>query len=81
MVEDNAFSIGNFVEFLESLEVYYVLANGGQEAIEFVAQSLAEGLLFDCIFVKLQMQLECGYQVAKEIRATEMCFELNQGER
>lgn len=66
---------------MRTLDVNYEMASSAEEAVAVFKDTLNEGYLFDCIFMKLIMPGMSGFDAAKEFRKLETEFGLSPDAR
>ena len=69
LVEDNVVNMLIGVAMLERWGATVEQAGDGEQAVQAVAASLAQGRPFDLVLMDLQMPVKSGYEATREIRA------------
>ena len=80
-MEDNGFSMQGFQDYLRTLDINYEMASSAEDSVSIFRDTLNEGYLFDCVFMKLIMPGMSGFDAAKEFRKLETEFGLNSDTR
>ncbi|SMC82086.1 Signal transduction histidine kinase [Desulfocicer vacuolatum DSM 3385] len=71
MVEDNEAAILQVKMFLETEGYIVDIARGGQEALEYMAQTIPDGIILDLMMPKID-----GFQVLEKMRSTKNTSEI-----
>lgn len=68
LVEDNSFSVQILQDYLRKLDINYEVALNADEAVSLFKETLQDGYLYDCVFIKLIMPGVSGFDAVKELR-------------